>query len=337
MPRSSKRGARPAAPATSRPADATYPAYGYMNREWMFDVETRRVPSTFMVGDRPGTAPEWKAFLDVETIELARMLWPRFDGASSTWQGASVAWMDALTRADLRLMDTLADELPRAPSVGDTAVKATHQALFEVDDVSPPGALYPSLDVYLPDLPADLLLTLKAAIKKMSVEFGPAPLRYKEYMQRPRPYQVAHALGTPFRYEFARSAVSPALPSGHCLQGLVRHAAAFVANPYLIVRHPGAMDALAQHAVDYGDRRVYAGVHYPSDNIASWFLALRLCGVLYGYLGQAAKTFMWKAIQQSKVFTALTAQVARDGKSVYAGPLAELAAEAARPAPRPPG
>jgi hypothetical protein len=33
---------------------------------------------------------------------------------------------------------------------------------------------------------------------------------------------------------------------------------------------------LGQFGVDIGDRRVFAGVHYPSDNMASWIMALRL-------------------------------------------------------------
>jgi hypothetical protein len=340
MSKARNEAARREQEATERPADGLFPAYGFMHQFWMQDVESRRVPVGFQVEGRPGTAAEWQEYLEQETDELARFLWPRFDRRRRVWVGAAVASMEDLTRADLTLMmSTLVDLLPLAPTVKERPLKATHQALFEIEDESQPGAatLYPTLDVYLPQMGQEPLNAIKASIKKMSVDFGPAPLRYKEYMQRPRPYQTAFALGGSFSYEFGRSAVSPALPSGHCLQGLVRHAAAAVAHRYPLLREPDGMAALAQHAIDYGDRRVFAGVHYPSDNIASWFLALRLCNVLYGHLGHVAKGFMRQAIRQSVIFGMLEKAVQKDPKHVYAGPLLRLKEEADTPVKAPPG
>lgn len=40
--------------------------------------------------------------------------------------------------------------------------------------------------------------------------------------------------------------------------------------------HAARGDAQTQFAADFGDRRVIAGIHYPTENIASWILAIRL-------------------------------------------------------------
>ena len=46
-------------------------------------------------------------------------------------------------------------------------------------------------------------------------------------------------------------------------------------NVYLVDNLTQAqVTALQALAVDMGDRRVFAGVHYPSDNLLSWFVAL---------------------------------------------------------------
>jgi hypothetical protein len=313
-----------------------------MNDLWMWDVRTRRVPVGFMVQGRAGTAAEWAELLGEEVNEVAKFLWPRYD-VEGGWQGAAAKHMITLSEADLDLMATLRPRLQEQPVVQhkpgddkkDKPVKATHRALFELEDESVPGGqLYPTLDLYLPDPPqwsAEDLIAVKAAIKKMSVDFGPAPLRYKELFQRPRPYQTAFMLGRVFNYEFGRSAVSPALVSGHSMQGLVRHAAAYVAHKRTLERSPGAMAGFLQHAVDYGDRRVYAGVHFPSDNIASWFCSLRLCSHIYGYAGVYAKDFMWQAIQRSALWASMKVIADTDQRHVYAHMLQRVAEEANSP------
>ena len=90
---------------------------------------------------------------------------------------------------------------------------------------------------------------------------------------------------------------------------------------------------MKQYMVDIGDRRVFAGVHYPSDNLASWFCALRLCDHFFSTAGQDAKTLMWEAISQhSAVYKAMASAIAKDANSPYAAPMKRLKEEADRPA-----
>ncbi len=307
------------------------PPYGYMHEAWMWDVRTRRVPVGFSKDGRPVTAREYAAYLDAETREIGDFLWPRYDRDARQWVGKAREWMHELTAADLDLMDELRPMLLKAPQLAGKDLDATHQAFFEQEDETRAGEpLYATLDAYVSKLPADSLTALKAAIKKMSVDFGPAPLRYKEHFQRPRPYQVAYLYRRSFAYEFGRSAVTPSLVSGHCMQGLVRHAAGYLAHRLMIEKTPGALQGLQQHAADYGDRRVYAGVHYPSDNISSWYCSLRLCDHLYGDAGAPAKRFIRTAIETSKLYHRLLEHVAKNPKSVYKGAMDRLEAEARR-------
>jgi len=77
---------------------------------------------------------------------------------------------------------------------------------------------------------------------------------------------------------------------------------------------------LQQFTVDVGDRRVFAGVHYPSDNLASWFTALNLVPRVFDEeVAPDIKAFLWEAINsRSIVFDAIKKHiVANPGTSPY--------------------
>ncbi len=74
--------------------------------------------------------------------------------------------------------------------------------------------------------------------------------------------------------------------------------------------HGDAMSAtqreeLCKLAIDLGDRRVFAGVHYPSDNAGSWRIALDITKILG--VDRAAHQFLVEAIRSSVVFDAMRA------------------------------
>ncbi len=102
---------------------------------------------------------------------------------------------------------------------------------------------------------------------------------FKERLQRPRPYQAALLVGEPdFEHEVARYGIHkgahPSCISGHCYQGILIACAAL--EDWISEGSDSELrvQRLAQFAVDFGDRRVFAGVHYPTDNIASWIVCL---------------------------------------------------------------
>lgn len=297
--------------------------YGFMNDEWHWDIVTRRVPVGLQFKGRPATADEWAKWLQDMATELAQVLWPRFDAANHAWLGAAGKTMLGLTEADLTLMAKLAAYLIAPATLDAKPLDLTHLKAFEMEDEPRPSdPRYASLDSYVPKLAPEALEGLKNAIKQHLLDLGPAPLRFKELMQRPRAYQVAFLLGVKdFRYQHARSAVSPSMISGHAMQGLMGRCAGFLRARRELERVPGAAGAMEQYAIDVGDRRVYAGVHYPSDNLGSWLVSLRLAGPMFGNAGAEAHAFMARAIGRSMVLTAMREHADQNKASPYAAPL----------------
>ena len=79
-----------------------------------------------------------------------------------------------------------------------------------------------------------------------------------------------------FRYHEAVTSLSPSMCSGHCLQSSVCVGGSIEAAIGVLNLTPEVKAALGQWAVDIGDRRVFAGVHFPSDNLCSWITFLRM-------------------------------------------------------------
>jgi hypothetical protein len=86
-----------------------------------------------------------------------------------------------------------------------------------------------------------------------------------------------------------------------------------------------------QYAVDFGDRRVMAGVHYPSDNLGSWLLALDLIPrVCSPDTGAEVKRRIWTAISaRSVIFRILKRVLGGSQEHVYRSAWDELHKRAA--------
>lgn len=309
--------------ASSLPTGHTLFPYGRMNETHQWDMQRQPVPDAFMWHGRKATPAQFTAYIDSEAREIADNLWPRYDGG---WQGHAAPHAVQLTVDDLELMDELREHLFEQAPCGTSDQRFTHRALFEKEDLS----AKPTLELYFPRLQPELLDKLRQAVVDAFPMLGPVHLRFKAHLQRPRACQTAFWLGRQsFVHEHAASADTPAMISGHCLQGLVVRTLAFFAQRRLVQNHPGGEAAMRQYCVDIGDRRVFAGVHYPSDNVGSWYCALRLCDHLFGTIGPQAKVFMWKAItEHSTVYKALQRSAAT--RTRHAAALAFLQAEADR-------
>jgi hypothetical protein len=307
-----------------------YPPYGFMPEEWHAEKDLSK-PDRFTNADgTPATEPQWIAWHDAMADDLAAFLWPRFVGG--VWLGAAQGSMDALTGADLELMGPMFDTL--AQVIAGTSLK--HEQMFLAEDPRPPNV--GGMLIYAPNAPNELVQHFDKLVMDGVARIGfPATINLKRRMQRPRAYQVALlvAPGRPFRYRAASSATSPAMVSGHCLQ-------ASMALVNVVAEHeaeqgplPAAVvSRLQQYFIDAGDRRVFAGVHYPSDNISSWYAGLRLCCHVFDTEAKRARArqVLWDAIsQKSTVYLALKQAVLNDAASPFAVPLQRLAAQAAAP------
>lgn len=103
-------------------------------------------------------------------------------------------------------------------------------------------------------------------VEKLFEDTLPIVVKLKFYFQRPRPYQLGEAYKIKlFPFE-SKSDNSPSYPSGHTLQSrLICHV---LGNHF-----PEKFDFFESLAKDIEYSRLYLGVHYPSDNDFSLFIA----------------------------------------------------------------
>ena len=149
----------------------------------------------------------------------------------------------------------------------------SHEDLFRAED------RYPDVWAYSDAIRMPLSNDEKAHVESEISMCGYIMLRLKDYFQRARPYQTARMLDFPLKPLASGSAATPALPSGHALQTMCAFAATYevlVVRPNASAFDASAWRALMRYAYDIGDRRVVAGVHYPTDNYASSMIFNRI-------------------------------------------------------------
>lgn len=94
---------------------------------------------------------------------------------------------------------------------------------------------------------------------------------------RLRPFQSAFVEDINIKTYISYAGQTPALPSGHSLQGFLFGAFIYL---YFIkyyellnkIEFNEEINLLVDVSKETGDRRVMAGVHYPSDVLASWIV-----------------------------------------------------------------
>ena len=90
-------------------------------------------------------------------------------------------------------------------------------------------------------------------------------LTLKTLINRARPKQI----NTELNIQKSLTANTPAYPSGHCIQ-------AYYLAKYLSNEYPDRSDEFFELAEDCALSRVYAGLHYPSDNEFGKYIALNI-------------------------------------------------------------
>jgi hypothetical protein len=300
----------------------TLPPWGMMEEKLESLRTNAVVPIDWTPADgSPVTMPKWEKWRGGLINGIDSMLWPVYKNDGTSWRDPSVA---KLLGADFRLLADLHWNLG-LPIDALYPAKVVHNDLFkEEDDANIEfGTGYDRYDPTLTPLCLSGLPTV--LIAGMADKVGTLDLQLKHVFQRPRPYQVALLQDrSNFGYLWARTGNTPSLVSGHCLQACLAGCTAYVA--YAQEFKGRSIEILRQFTVDLGDRRVFAGIHYPSDNLASWYVALNLVPYVFdGEHGAAARHFLWLAIStQSKVFKAVNAYAEPDGSSPYKKILDEI-------------
>lgn len=277
---------------------------------------------------------KYKILLGEWLDDVKTSIWPAWEGGK--WIGAAAKGMAANTKAELELAVNLYHgggdkkgilaEIPDVPIPPD-GVPRNQEWHYKIEDALVLDTRYlfvegeePSYDflasktigsnylVYDPTFPLDRFENLFWG-KMDKVE--PSSFAIKMLLQRPRPWTAAVGLGVDgFRYSVAgdffatHTGVHPSLLSGHCIQGILGGCSVIEA---LLESGENISDetqkAIKQYMVDWGDRRVFAGVHYMTDNIGSWTLARRLIKHLFKK-HQHVEAFAVEAItKHSRVFS----------------------------------
>jgi hypothetical protein len=254
-----------------------------------------RAPAGF-----PGSAEDHHASYVKAVIKVIdQVLWPVY-GASG-WPADRLKGMEELTRADFDLQQEAARQLDKVVFTGS---KTTHRNLFQIEDG--PEDFGAEFDKYDGDASFTLLQTIKThSAKGQDRKVGWSVVLLKQLFQRPRLYQTSLLLGnTKFEWQEAESSLTPSLPSGHALQGMMWVGAAL---EQLLNTGQPISDAFRQYLVDPGDRRVMAGVHYPADNIASWLMIF--LSVPFVFRNQGVKEEFWRAITERSMVYGLMASM----------------------------
>lgn len=275
-----------------------FPPYGDMNVDDMSVIMNPGKPKGWR-----GNQISYEAWFKRTLETIQELLWPVFDAKTKTWVGTSKAWMEKLTMEDLTLMRKLYTDIPEtidqpicAPD-GLYPLK-THHELFSEEDlhVTNWGVSYTTYDKTFTDVQVKKMVAI--ITNALGKSEGGSILRMKYLLRRPRPYQTALLLGFhDFTYYEALSADTPSMCHGHCAQGLLLVGA--VMERFLLSGTqltPDSWRALEQFAVDIGDRRVLARVHYPSDLLSSWLMVMSMAS--YVFAMREVKQHLWSAISQ---------------------------------------
>jgi hypothetical protein len=301
------------------------PPWGEMDEDLLKDIQDGLIPQDWTPTNGARSEATWQQWRDGEIVpKIEALLWPMYKPDRLNWETAEIR---RLFEADFALLKRLRPHLDQ-PIRGMHSTTVTHADLFVEEDNPTAFGFGQGYERYDPTLPRVCRDGLRQALGEgLRDKVGTLDLQLKALFQRPRPYQVAllrkHA---GYTHRNALTANTPSLVSGHCLQSALAGCNAFVR--FASSMSAASAEILQQLTVDIGDRRVFAGVHYPSDNMSSWFAALRLIPrVFEPALATKVHAFLWAAINsRSTVFAVIRTHVRDNVDSAYRPMFDELEA-----------
>jgi hypothetical protein len=102
-------------------------------------------------------------------------------------------------------------------------------------------------------------------VKSVAKDITPTIYKLKQKYQRPRPNQLAQYFKLKLFPFDTKSGATPSYPSGHTIQ-------AYAILNIIGSKHPESYDFCKQLIEDVANSRVYLGLHYESDNDASYLI-----------------------------------------------------------------
>jgi hypothetical protein len=247
---------------------------------------------------RTGAEP-FDSWIERILVTIQDEAWPVWNPTLRKWEGRSVSTGIELSKADLDSMAVLSRHF-REPSRQDK--RDNNWWFWKEDDLFPQVTLKERFKEILGG-GDDLNEKREATFASGGTARFNGSLSWilKDRLQRPRPHQMAHwlRLARP-AFKLAWSAWSPSAICGHGYQGLMACLNVYLAEQWT----PSQEKGLQELAADIGDRRVFAGVHFPSDNVLSWWVAFNAIGCLSADAGEKARMtdFTAAAVESSRVY-----------------------------------
>jgi len=261
----------------------------------------------------------YNAWQEQQLNKVTEFIWPRYDEGGKRWVGKADSKADSLTHHELKIIQKaylmpdklILDELPDCPTYHSNF---THKKLFDYED-SKKTKLFDADDrfktwevLFLYDIFSEKQKKFAAKVSDLSPIIKNKVegfLWFKRQLQRPRPYQTAHHFSEfDFHVQPANTAMHASAPSGHtfvvCMMACAIYEAWLDQNLEI---SDSQLAALGYFAMDQGDRRVFAGVHYPSDNVVSWALAVNIIPHIYRHHEKIAQFLHTAITQQSNVYS----------------------------------
>jgi hypothetical protein len=301
-------------PTTPPPGTTRLPPWGQMEERLLASIDASTVPIDWTPEDHSEpTLSKWKEWVKKIVTTVSTTLWPVYEPGSTTWDASLTKLLDT----DFSLLDDLHDYLG-LPIDGMYPTTVLHSDCFMEEDNGDIdfGTDYERYDPTL--LPHALQCLPTILMAGIADKVGTLDLQLKQFFQRPRAHQVAFLQQrTNYNYRWACTANTSSLVSGHCLQASLAGCTAFAALGKDMSNE--SIGVLGQFTMDIGDRRVFAGIHYPSDNLASWYVALNLLPRVFDKdTAQKTKEFLVTAIAtKSRVFDAIRNNLTTDPDSPY--------------------
>ena len=292
------------------------PPYGLLPKRYsatpLADLDPPQDFNALLVPNVSKRRNEKNVFVQEFADYIKDRYWPIWSQSTGDWEGISKNSIIEFTEQDLELLLPLRFLLRTFVEFNDEALMKTHGECFDLEnplDAPPPDLNFGAFRFYVLDLDDKWLQAFPSLFyDALDNKVGPLTIHWKSIFQRPRAYQAALLLNrTDLSHILAPTALHPSLVSGHCMQGVFGGMGVHLlwrrAIDSKTVYLPGVRAALEQYSTDFGDRRVLAGVHYPSDSLISWIA----CSWLIEHVVkpdeiEEAKLFLRACIQRSRVW-----------------------------------
>jgi membrane-associated phospholipid phosphatase len=288
-------------------------AHGFACHD-LSSANTLQIPSEISAPEADRDAA--LAARNVAAKYIADTLWPVFDRRNPTSPLSKRA--EALLKADFAILKDMQLEVDTSWGAEDYVAYYCDDSMFESIGIKPRGGslthhrthFAASFGRFVGSAFSDADLDKLDAVFLQEVSGTPNAqliswivMSLKHMFQRPRPHQFAFDNNdVTFKHMLSQLAHSPSLPSGHAFDA----AFAAILGAELIAQHETWMshkELLPAWAAAFGDRRNYAGLHYPSDNWASWLTVATVIHTLFqSDIAQRSKESLRKNIKASRCF-----------------------------------